>query len=322
MKILKKTFLIIIFNLLFAALLLFICDVFIYKDLKKDYNKNGPKEFQASEFKYLTKPNYCLNFETYFDGSDNIFKGRKPDGTEYKTNNPIIVFGCSYALGQFLNYNQTFSYKLAHFLKHPVYNRAISARGLAHMYWQTEDESFYKNVPSSDTIIYVMIDDHYRRMMVSFLDTLDLFRLRHYSITNNKLVADKLNNPLLNVLKSSYTIKLLNLKYAQNFINNQQNSDKLTDMALIYFLETRKQLEKRWNRKINFIVFLYEDKEIAYKEELSRKLKENNFTVISTKELTNDNLNEIKYKIPNNYHPTEAAWDLLTPKFIEKAFND
>ena len=167
-----------------------------------------------------------------------------------------------------------------------------------------------------------MIDDHYRRMMVSFLDTLDLFRLRHYSITNNKLVADKLNNPLLNALKSSYTIKLLNLKYAQNFINNQQNSDKLTDMALIYFLETRKQLEKRWNRKINFIVFLYEDKEIAYKEELSRKLKENNFTVISTKELTNDNLNEIKYKIPNNYHPTEAAWDLLTPKFIEKAFND
>ena len=42
MKILKKIFLVIFFNFLLIALLLFICDIFIYKELKKIHQETIP----------------------------------------------------------------------------------------------------------------------------------------------------------------------------------------------------------------------------------------------------------------------------------------
>ena len=55
-----------------------------------------------------------------------------------------------------------------------------------------------------------------------------------------------------------------------------------------------------------------------YKKEFINKLKNNNFIVISTKEITDENLLDEKYQMPDNHHPTEKAWDLLIPKFIER----
>ena len=48
------------------------------------------------------------------------------------------------------------------------------------------------------------------------------------------------------------------------------------------------------------------------------KLQKNNFKIITTDELTKENLNDDKYHSPENYHPTEDAWDLITPLFAEK----
>ena len=54
---------------------------------------------------------------------------RKPDNENFK-NPPILLFGCSFAYGEYLAQNQTFSYKLSKLLNSPVYNRAIPGFGV------------------------------------------------------------------------------------------------------------------------------------------------------------------------------------------------
>ena len=312
MKKILKIITILSINFFLLILLVFISDLIIY-----NYNyRNYDKLYQKLTFKYLPKVDYLINIDWYFDGSDNVYRGRKPDGLEYKKNKPIVIFGCSFTQGQFLNYNQTISYKLAHILHRPVYNRGISAKGIQHMYWQTLNPDFYRDVPPSEDVMYLMIGDHYRRLHVYFMDILDHHFNGHFSVKNNDIILDNDKNPIVNILKSSYTFKLLNFKYANFYVNNPKNADKITDDVLLYFIKTRENLEKNWNKKINFTVILFD--EIKYKNLLIKKLKDNNFNIIETTKLTNENLWSKKYFSKKTNHPSEAMWDLLTPLIAQK----
>ena len=313
----KKIILIIFWNILILGLIILISDIFVYKYYASIYYKDHPKLYRINEFKYMPYlPEYITDLESYFNGENNIFFGRLPDGTEYKNKTPIVIFGCSYAFGQHLNYNQTLSYKLSQKLKRPVYNRSISGGSFQHMYMQSISESFYKTVKNPDTVIYVMIGDHYRRSMLWYFDVLDLHLYPHFHKSKNKLIMDNPYNPFLNFFKSIYTVKHFNHIYADKYIKNSNNSKEITDIALLYFKETRKELEKHWNKKIKFIILLYEDWEVMYKQELIQKLKDNNFIVISTRDITDEDLRNEKYQMQDNHHPTENAWDLLLPIII------
>ena len=181
-----------------------------------------------------------------------------------------------------------------------------------------ETDDFFKSVPKTDTVFYVFIDEHYMRMSIfsDFSALYNNFYLR-YTLKNGKLVKDNFNNPFLNFIKSSYTIRMLSLKHTVWYINNPKMADKLTDQILAFFVETRDKLEKHWNNKINFTVLLYDNIPIKNKKMLREKLEANNFTVIDTSDLTKEDLNSEKYLMQDNLHPTEAAWDLLTPKIIK-----
>lgn len=163
-----------------------------------------------------------------------------------------------------------------------------------------------------------MINDHYRRTLIRYFDILDTHILPHFSIHRNKLHQYNYKNIFLNFIYSLYTVKYISLQYTENYINNEKTSEKLTDMAVLYFTETRNELQKHWNKKINFSIILYEDWDIKHKEKLKQKLKQEGFTVISTKDLTNEDLKTEKWQMQDNHHPTEEAWNMLTPKIIER----
>ena len=145
MKLVKKIIGILSINILILLFLLFICDFIIYKIYSepKKYFSKYPQASSIPPFKYSFK-----NIKVFWTGEDIIqfftnntndseWGCRLPEGLQYCNNtscNPIIVFGDSYTYGEFLKYNQTFSYKLAYTLKRPVYNRAIPGVGIEHMY--------------------------------------------------------------------------------------------------------------------------------------------------------------------------------------------
>lgn len=315
----KQVLKIIIFNIIFFSLIIFASDLIIYKIYANNYYKTHPKIYKINKFKYMPYlPGYILDLKNFFNGENNLYSGRLPDGLQYKNTKPIVIFGCSYAFGQYLNQEQIFSAKLSNILKRPVYNRAISGGSFQHMYMQTLSPIFYEDVPMTDTVIYIMIGDHYRRSLIRYFDILDLHILPHFSQKNNKLHQYNHKNNFLNFIYSLYTIKYFNHINAAKFINNPKNADKLTDLSVLYFKEAKNELEKHWNKKINFYIILYEDWEIPYKEQLTQKLEKEGFIVISTKDLTNEDLRTEKWQMQDNYHPTEAAWDMLTPKIIER----
>ncbi len=316
-KIVKFSYIITI-NLILLVIIFISSEYIIWKKYSQEYTKNSILTDKKNiEFKYsLINPNVSLTkIKNYFTGEGNLYWGRKPDGLEYKDPNPIIVFGCSFAYGQYLNYNQTFSYKLAHILKRTVYNRAMPASGLQHMYLQSTLNSTYKDIPTADLVFYIMIQDHYRRILINSFNIAENYFYLHYSDKKNKLVKDNYNNIFGNFYRSSYIQKYLNHYFSDRFIYNDKNADKLTNLVLSYFLETRKNLEKNWNKKFKFVIIFYKD--ITYEDLLSKKLKENGFIVIQTKELIKEDLNSSDFKLEDN-HPNEKAWNLLVPLIVRE----
>ena len=309
----KKSFIILV-NIMAILVVFNAIEHKIYNDSTKDFYERIT-ERKPNKFEYLKKPLYGLNIENFFVGGNNEFGGRAPDGLEYNST-PITIFGCSYAFGQFLPPEATFSYKLAHLLKRPVYNRAIPSKGLAKMLYQSESDSFYNDVPPSDTVIYIMLNDHYRRMKLSFIEISDAYMHITYKKKGDKLIREDFNSPIKCFLNSTYLNKYIKKHWAHHYMNNPKFADKITDEVLLYFIETRKNLEARWNTKVNFVVIFY-DSWLFHQDLLKEKLEKNNFKVIKMQELTNENLYTDKYYSPQTLHPTETTWNLLTPKIVD-----
>lgn len=320
-----KIFFIIIINICILISALFLSDWIIYK-VHTDpvtYYEHHPLSTDIPKFQYMIKDPFTtfIDLEDYYTGDNNIFVGRLPNGLQYKDKTPILIFGDSFAHGQYLNPDQNFSHKLSESLKRPVYNRGIPGSSMQHMLHQVtvKADDFFQKVPKTDTVFYVFIDEHYMRMSIfSDFDALYNNLYLRYTLRDGKLVKDNYDNKFLNFIKSSYTIRMLSLKHTVWYINNPKMADKLTDQILAFFIETRDALEKKWENKINFTVLLYDNIPIKNKAMLRKKLEDNNFNVIDTSDLTKEDLNIEKYLMQDNLHPTEAAWDLLTPKIIKE----
>ncbi|MBR6163324.1 hypothetical protein IKQ26_05515 [bacterium] len=311
-----KIFKYLLINLLIILILLTGAEIFIYKTNADSFKENNCNFFETAPFGYiLGDPNiHRIQLNNYFTGENNVTTGRLPAGLEYKTE-PATIFGCSFALGQFLENEQTFSYKLSRILKRPVYNRAVQGQGFQEMYYQSTLPEFYSDVPKSSDVIYVMIDDHYRRAYINTMSILDQYFLLHCKIKDGKIEIETYENNFMNFLKSLYMVKYTNLMYFEKYVNNDKNKDKITDDALLYFTKTRENLEAKWG-KINFYVVFYG--KIRFEDEFAKKLEDNGFKVIKTSDLTDADLeNGEEYIIENNGHPSEGAWNLLTPKIAE-----
>ena len=312
---------VILVNVILLCALFFLLDFIVFKYACKDFQRQHPDDNRALHFSYRTDmTSYISDLKHYFNG-EGLYLGRLPDGTEYNNKTPVVVFGCSYAYGAYLNSNQTFSYKLAHLLKRPVYNRSAIGWSVQHMLYQTQSDELYNDIPDTDTVIYVMIGDHIRRMQLEHFYIIDNWAYLHYSLKNNRFVLDNYNSKLSNFYRALYIRKLWNHIKAQEYATyNYNKMMKLHSLMFKYIKESKENMEKRLGKKLNFIVIYYEPGNwgIPYKEDLTQMLMADNIKVISTKELTNEDLSLQKYMLKDMCHPSEAAWDLLTPLIAKK----
>ncbi len=240
---------------------------------------------------------------------------RKPVGLNYKKGS-VVVFGGSYAFGFNLNSEQTFSYKLSHLSKRPVYNRACSGWGIQHMLNQVRQSDFYNDVPEPEYVIYIMINDHFRRLYVStFMPSEMLLEYQNlrYAYKNGELVQKKINNKFLEFIHKLYLFQKIEHFYINNIILRKNNYKEYFDFALEHFIESRNEMQKHWNNT-KYVVLLYNY--FPNDELFIKQLKENGFTVVSLcHDYSLPNLSNPEYR-QSNFHPTEKAWDLITPQII------
>lgn len=315
MKNLWKFIKIISVNIVLFVLFICLSDMLIYLKTGKTVLKNPGK------YKYIfliKNPPLLTPCRVDFFSDKEGYSGRAPVGAEYKNKKPIVIFGCSYAYGKTLNKKETFGYELSHYLKVPVYNRAIDGGGFQQMYMQTITESFFKEVPPADKVIYVMINDHYRRMYGEAFDIDSFYLNPFYKEKSGELELANYNNYFLNFLRYSTSVRIIKYLWYEYYLNNGFNQDKITDFALLHLKKSREKLEEKWNKKINFTVVLYDDTPIKFQELLIKKLNKNGFNVIVASKLTDENLSDEKYLSSKTEHPTKEAWGLLTPLIAKK----
>ena len=309
----KRIIKIIIINIIIFIFLLFIIEVGIWYcenkrlELNKDefILKNGYIPFHGG----IKKDNIDLN---YFPSEENNY-GRSPEGLQYKKKKPVVIFGCSYAYGFLLNKNQTLSYKLAQSTKRPVYNRAFTAWGSAHMLTQVRDELFYKQVPEPEYAIFLSMRDHFRRLyIITFMSNEMLFENFYirYKEKNGELIRITNKNNFLNFIKRLYITQKFHHFYVNNIVLKKDDYTNGYEFYFKQLSESKKEMQKHWqNTKYVFILYdTLKDEDI-----LLNMLKDDGFIVLNLPKLTDENLLDKKYILEKDGHPNEAAWDLLTP---------
>ena len=303
---LKEIFKILAVNVCIIILILFVFDFCVYRNLIDENALKSQDSNTVFKYMFFNPKVYTLDINKF---------GRISTDNKYINDaKPIILMGCSYAYGMNLDNGQTFAYKISELLKRNVINKAILAGGIQHMYYLSSNEAFYKKTKKSKDIIYILIEDQYRRILVyTFFKNHNIFYL-HYTKKNNELIIDNYKNPFINLFKSLYISKLMNHIWVYKYVNNEKNADKLTNLELLYFEKIKNNIENHWG-KVNFNIIIYGN--YMYSDMMSKKLKNKGFNVIKCQDLTNEDIKQGKY-ISDDNHPTEAAWDLLTPLIAKK----
>lgn len=311
----KKTFLIIFTNIILFAIIIFSLEIIVWgcENLRIKFQKEIQYNKLPIPFHPGIKRIESINLEEFKDSKKTWT--RKPEGLNY-TKKPIVIFGCSYAYGLNLNKEQTFSYKLSHFTKRPVYNRAVSGWGFQHMLNQVKQNQFYIDIPEPEYVIYLMINDHFRRLYVptfmsaSLLD--ETYNLR-YELKDGKLIIKKEKNALLEFIHRLYITQKIEHFYINNILLKSDNYEQYFSFALQHLVESKNEMKKHW-KNTKYVVILYQT--FPHDNLFIEQLKKNGFIVISLKYDYNLNLHTPEY-MSQDYHPKEQAWDLLTNKISE-----
>ena len=311
----KKIFLIILTNIilffiivLFLELIVWGCENLRIKFQKEVTYKKLPIPFHPGIKKIIN-----ISLKEFKDSTTTWT--RKPEGLTY-TKKPIVIFGCSYAYGLGLDNEQTFSYKLSHLTNRPVYSRAVAGWGFQHMLNQVRQDKFYVDVPEPEYAIYVMMNDHFRRLYIPTFMSINLlyedYYLR-YEIKDGKLIIKKEKNAFFEFIQRLYITQKIEHFYINNILLKPNNYNQYFPFAVKHLVESKKEMEKHWN-KTKYVIVLYQT--FPHDDLFIKKLKENDFIVISLKYDYNLNLDLPQYTNPD-YHPNDKAWDLLTTKIVK-----
>ena len=290
-----------------SGLILFLifCEFLSWFVFYQKYNKNCPKGNWV-----------CVNSCSYkFKYEKDPFAGIKiRDIADFGSNHKILLFGCSYAYGAGLEPEQTFGYKLAKKLHAKLWNRSNPGWTISHMYYQTQGENKDFNIDdineNIDAIIYINMPNHINRLNMFYWGNIfeNFYNLR-YKLEDNKLVRQYVHFPLIHIFFISKAI--------HETIERIKFSDEKENYKLFISIlnESHKNLIKKYpNAK--FIIIEYNADDLnKYKKEI----EQSGWNLYNTYDILGYeiNLEDDKYHFPNDPHPTEAAWDIITDKFVE-----
>ena len=272
-------------------------EIYHIKNEKLNMPTNFSFWFQNLSQKYMQ--------DSYFD----LEEFRPIVGQEY-SNPGILLLGCSFTYGEKLEINQTFQYKLSHLTKRPVYNLGLSAASIREMlYILRNDDIRQKLLPDDSNIDYViytyifdqiprLYGDVYRNPSPLFLPTENFSKLEFRETKNT--------------FKRTYINFLISRHFA--FMAKQEPAFKL---LRLYLTETKKEIDKLYTKKDKtpkFVLFVYHQK---YNFDWV-KLYQDGIIVINADKLVDIDLMSQEYRILNDPHPNEKAWEVIVPALVKE----
>lgn len=308
----KNILIILVINLLLFLILIVGLEAYTYKETI-DANVNSINNFN----KLLKKEKRTYRSEIKYKSPKKfeytkIKKSFRPVNYVKSNKKPVVLFGCSFIQGTGLENNQTLAYKISKLSNRTTYNRARYSTGPQFMYYQLNDKAFKQEVPDAEYIIYTFIGVHLPRLYdyqtCPFSTEINL----RYKIFDNKLVEIK---PAFMPFYSLYMVKKIQSKLVAPKISKEEANYNLFNCIMKESIDIAKK--KYPNSK--FVILEYPDganKKLSQDEIL--KLEYMGFVFVNVEKLIGHNLNDSKYKVADNYHPSEAAWNEITPKLVQK----
>lgn len=251
---------------------------------------------------------------------------RKSFGKHYN-GKPITIIGCSYAYGHGLKREETFSYLLSEYTKHPVSNYSgcgyDAIDSLKNLIGNASEDNL--DLPNTKYVIYVYMYDHINRYLEKYFIYKDFYNI--FELTDFERF----------ICKNNFIRKIYTYYKLHKIIKNYPDSK----MAEKYLKSVLKDIEIRIKRKMpnsQFIILIYDEKIPLNQSESAIKFEsdiinssiwtefaqETGTIIVHTKDLTGF-LFDKNYKLEEDitgWHPNSKAWEVLTPAFAKKYIND
>lgn len=312
-----------IYTILISIIIFFIFDFIQFKIIEKNFFKNFEEKHihKNSYFKYYDNNWFTYSITSYKEHYEKITKKHRGDiVSNENTKPPILLFGCSFAFGTILKEDQTFAYKLSHKTKRNVHNKSIEGCGIQHTYYLLNNDKFYKTLPSNpEYAIYVYIPNQFHRLNKYIFPDVMLTNgpYLHYDLKDNKL---KLRREFIPIYKSFLAKNLLAKIDEINSTANPMIKEYIGNVAIELFKENRRLLKEKFPN-IKFVILRYISTTGGLEEEdypeMWAKLENEGFIIINSKDLVG-RIFTVDDTTDDKCHPSENAWDLLVPPFIEK----
>lgn len=249
-------------------------------------------------FKHKHSLNYYKNFF------------REPVGTEYNSE-PIYLYGCSFAHGDFLEEKERPDYILSELTKRPVYNFSMGGKGIQHALFIMQNQEKVKPYP--EYFIYICYSDQLRRLLEP-CGVIDNENFLNFKIINNRIVFYPEKTDFL---QNTYLYR----KLLQMFLYHNQeilSSDKTFKTFELFIKQMNEEIHQNYPDS-KFIFIFYDNSPFNKKQtEDLIKMENKQFKILNLPDILGDSFYENpKYKIPNDEHPSAAAWRVIIPEIIK-----
>ncbi|MBQ9245080.1 hypothetical protein IJ182_02300 [bacterium] len=306
----KKFIKILLLNILVLVVLFFILEgislvAYTYNDYisDKDDPDHSLKKFikvaLPAQFKLkYTNNNNVYGKYKYFNLSDFRPASIVADATK----KPIVLLGCSYTWGDYIEYENIFSSVLSRKTNRTVYNLGLSGGSLLEMLYILRNNDALKRLAPDrkdvEYVIYTYIGDHRYRLYFNFRPKSPHFRVSDHG-QHLKYIHDNpfLYSLLLDKIKSHYVYKC-NVSYK---------------LQRLFIKETYREVKKKFpNAK--FVILIYYD----YGDEDWEELKNDGIIVLNVYDLVQFKINEDKDYQVQDGHPNGKAWNTIVPPLVEE----
>ena len=294
---------IIILNLILFISIFFAFDYFIFCQTRQKYDLKMP--YYENLFKNTKSLGQCVSFYS------SQIPYREPEN-ENSTLPSIYITGCSYAYGFGLEKDETLSAKLGHLIKNPVYNKAFQSWGLNHTVFLAKNDILLKDNIKDPLAVFFLYDMFQNKRMFMpnvFFERDEIL----YKVKGDKLVPRK---NIINFQSSNFPLiytlneRLFDILATYPFFQKQ-----IEEMLFFHFKTLKEEIYKKYP-STKLIILEYSPSPTL--KNISNDLKKENIQIISFSDDLKLNLNQEKYCIPNDGHPTKEVWEIVTPKLIKE----
>ena len=320
----------ILINIIIFILIFLIADIiFFYITVYKEQDVFKSEQKYLKSEKKIFLPKYFIKLRKFKNTYKRIIKSDlRPIQNPESKEQPILIFGCSYAYGYVFDNSETISYIMSKYSNRPIINRAISGWGIQHMLYQLkEDKDYFYSINPPKYIFYILMDNggHFQRLFhTNFPNILDENYYFTYKLKKNKLIERK---PFLNIYYGFSIQRHIYNKIVIKYVNKiafEKPNKKFYNFLILHFLSINEEIKNIWdkNKTINqpkFIILTFEGTNEEY---WKNQLEQEEIEVINIAELIgkNDLKNpEFGFFEPElSLHPNGKLWKEVVPKLKEK----